>query len=394
MKKCLFWAAMAGVALAGCVSEEVADVNKQQEKVRIGFETPLLYSNVNTRANVFGEIGSHTYDGSNTTYTYPREEEFVIYAMQHTGNFTSWTTDENDLMGFNGDAIAWNSSVDAWLPLKDDGSYYYWPNEKRLSFAATSPAELGDHCSNVTRNYSDTGLKIENFKVADSPSEQYDLLFSKRVTNQTAANMSHSAGYYSGIPLTFQHALSSIHFSLKKDASVTETLKLTKIEITNVKNQGTFEEGITAKSTEYIRDNTVNPKWTINENPTTAKYTAFQGSVEFPIEAQYVSAIAANDTDDEEENETSHALLLLPQDLSDDVKLNITYTIGNETIIKEIQLNFYPNESSATAITKWEIGKRYTYRLSYSTSTQHKDIIYFSPSTDGWDPVDVIVINL
>jgi hypothetical protein len=45
-------------------------------------------------------------------------------------------------------------------------------------------------------------------------------------------------------------------------------------------------------------------------------------------------------------------------------------------------------------INSWEIGKRYTYRLYYSASTADRDKIYFSPSTDEWQDVDVIIVNL
>jgi hypothetical protein len=45
-------------------------------------------------------------------------------------------------------------------------------------------------------------------------------------------------------------------------------------------------------------------------------------------------------------------------------------------------------------INEWEIGKRYTYRLYYSSATADRDKIYFSPSTDEWQDVDVIIVNL
>ena len=52
MKKSLVLMAMAGVALAGCVND-VADVaqNQEQKKVKIAFESPVLYNNAESRAN-------------------------------------------------------------------------------------------------------------------------------------------------------------------------------------------------------------------------------------------------------------------------------------------------------------------------------------------------------
>ena len=152
MKKHLFLVALASVALASCVKNEVeAPATKQ---VKIGFASPVLYSNVDTKANVYGEIGSHKYDGTETIYTYPREEKFQIFAVEHSGNLTSW--DAASPTEFNGAAISYNRSLDAWAPLKDDGGFYYWPDNKKLSFAAMSPAELD--VVGATTAYSSEGL--------------------------------------------------------------------------------------------------------------------------------------------------------------------------------------------------------------------------------------------
>ena len=56
MKKHLFLVALAGVALAGCVKNEVE--SPVRKDVKIGFATPVLNSNVDTKASVYGEIGS------------------------------------------------------------------------------------------------------------------------------------------------------------------------------------------------------------------------------------------------------------------------------------------------------------------------------------------------
>ena len=102
MKKHLFFVALAGVALASCVKNDVE--TPQAKEVRIGFAAPVLNSNVDTKASVYGEIGSHTYTGTNTVYTYPREEDFMIFAVEHSGNLTSWA--DAVPVAFNGTAIS------------------------------------------------------------------------------------------------------------------------------------------------------------------------------------------------------------------------------------------------------------------------------------------------
>lgn len=379
MKKHLFLVALAGVALAGCVKNEVEA--PAAKDVKIGFASPVLNSNVDTKASVYGEIGSHTYPGS-VTYSYPREESFRIFAVEHSGALTSWA--DATATAFNNTAISYNSSLDAWAPLTSEGGFYYWPDNKQLSFAAVSPAELD--VDGVAATYGAAGVQIEDFVVADDPAKQYDLLFSKRETNKTAADMTDTgADYYSGIPITFQHALSSIHFSLKKDASVTENISLTKITLKNAINKATFNENITNETT-Y----TSSPAWTTSTDAADKQnYVSFTGTVEFPINPRYVSDIAAeNGLDD---GDVSHPLLLVPQALGNDVVVEVEYKVGSEVKTRTVQLNQYP---ASAPITSWEVGTKYTYRLYYSKDAQMDDIIYFAPSTEGWTEGGTIEVIL
>lgn len=399
---------MAGVALAGCVSNEVDEIAQKSEKQRITFDNPVTYANATTKANVYGEI---TDDGG---YTYPKGEDFQIYAVAHEGNFAGWkTTEEYD---FNNTSISYDPSVDAWAPKTADDSYYYWPSNKQMTFAASSPANLDLPASNTTwsRTYGATGLTIKDFEVAADASKQYDLLFSKRACNQTKDDMNHSAEYYSGISLQFQHALSSIRFSVSNKSTQAKVL-LTGIELYGVKYKGTFKENITEDATDYARyDRTattgnVAPAWTVDETQTVAAaaaYVAFDGELTFPEEAQYVSALLAAKKEAAAEGTTvsdvCNQLLVLPQTLTNDVTLKITYKVGDkdadESTYQEhtlsVVLNGHKTETTQTAIDAWEMGKRYTYRLLYSDATADKDKIYFAPRTDDWENVDVVVINL
>jgi hypothetical protein len=192
----------------------------------------------------------------------------------------------------------------------------------------------------------------------------------------------YGAEYYGGIPIMFKHALSSIHFSLKTDA--TETVTLLSIQLKNVKNKGTFEENIT-NETVFARD----PEWTVAEDSKVMAYTSFTGSVEFPLNPQYVSALAAMDGTDD--NDVSHPLLMMPQALGNDVVVEVEYEVGNEVKTRSVQLNQYPADQPITA---WEVGTKYTYRLIYNREAQRNDIIYFSPETDVWADGGVIEVIL
>ena len=388
MKKHLLLVALAGVALAGCVKNEVeTPVTKD---VKIGFASPVLNSNVDTKASVYGEIGSHQYSGTSVNYSYPREESFRIFAVEHTGALTSWA--DATPTAFNNTAISYNGSLDAWAPLTSTGGFYYWPDNKKLSFAAVSPAKLD--ITGVAATYGAAGAQIENFVVADNPAKQYDLLFSQRAVNKTAVDMvDMGAEYYSGLPITFQHALSSIHFSLKKDAAVEEKVTLHKITLKNVVNKATFNENIT-NETSY----TSSPAWTTSTVATDKQdYVSFEGEVEFPINPRYVSDLASSDDATETEPDMSHALLMIPQTLGNDVVVEVDYQVGSEVKTRTVQLNQYPKSTTdnpVSPITSWAVGTRYTYRLYYSKNAQMDDIIYFAPSTEGWTEGGVIEVIL
>lgn len=397
MKTRLFLAALAGVALASCVTDKEYDVPAQNENVKIAFDSPVMYDNDDTRAEYYGEIGEITAD--NVTYTYPTDEDFVVYAVQHNGDFQGWTN-ATPFTGLNNVTVSYDSSLDGWAPQYDQ----FWPAAgTKLSFAASSPADLeqGDNWNG--REYRATGLTITNFTIP-TVGRQYDLMFSKRSLNRTAESMNHGADQYSGVPIVFQHALSSIHFSLLNKSNA--TVVLTGISIYGVYNTGNFAENITEgdDKTKYERGDSgnVKPAWTIpaeaQKLSSTNAYVAFSGSLEFPEEAQYIARLLSHDTSN---NSTNHVLLLLPQDFSsnDDAVISVNYKINDVPYTKTMNLNtaLLLNDDktiSNTAIKKWEMGKKYTYRLYYSAESASQDKIYFSPSSEGWEDAGVGVIEL
>lgn len=360
---------LACVALSSCVKNEISTPG--QKGVRIGFASPVMYSTVDTKANFYGEIGSHKYEGSATTYTYPQSEDFKIFAVQHVGNLVSW--DEATACEFNGQDISYDPSLDAWAPKNpENGSYYYWPTGYLLSFAALSPADL-EQGADCRVSYSEAGLEIENFEISDSPAGQFDLLFSKRTVNTSSTTMLDDPNYYSGIRIDFKHALTSIHFAIQKQPEVAEDVVLTGIELVNVKKKGSFSENI-ADDTPYASD----PEWNLDDE--TADYVPFSGEMAFL----------------EQQGQLPKSLLLMPQDLTDDVELHISYTVVSQQnnitkFTKVVKLNTYP---SGNPVTKWQIGSRYVYNIVYGTASQKHDVIFFSPSTEGWVNASTIEIVL
>ena len=400
MKTRFFLAALAGVALASCVTDKEYDVSAQNENVKIGFNSPVMYNN-NTRAEYHGEVGNHQYAQGGTIYSYPQEEQFRVYAVQHTGSFAGWAAENAQVFeGLNGSVVTYDKSLDGWATATD----YFWPAGKAVSFAAVSPADLEQGTEWNGTSYGADGLTIEDFTVPADPKEHFDLMFSKRALNQTASGMNHGASYYSGVPIQFQHALSSIHFSLRNDTSSEVVLK--KISLYGVHETGTFKENIDESDLGYERGGNVNPKWEIANEATLLDenhaYVAFDGTepgdegVTFPVNAQYITNLIGSS----KTMGDNHVLLVMPQVLTNDAKLIVDYTVNGNAAQKIVSLNAAPTLKKGTEdysgefINEWVMGTRYTYRLYYSAESASQDKIYFAPASDGWQDALTAVIEL
>ena len=292
MKKRLLVMAMAGVALAGCVSDEVAEVAQKNERVKIAFDSPVLYDNAESRA-IHGEIG----------VKYDKNEKFKIFAIKYdeSDEYEGWS--QHAVALFNGVSVSYDNSVDGWAP-KDNDDYYYWEPGLQIAFAACSPAEILN-----TATYGASGLSIPDYTVSTNPTAQYDLLFSQRVYDAHADNMNHESTSYTGLPMIFQHALASVHIAIENETlaaaeAVDRTnITLKSITIEGLINTGSFSEGIedvVSKSApyykEYVRkdrnsnEGNVNPTWTLGA--TTDTYDVYDaGATEgllFPEASSHV----------------------------------------------------------------------------------------------------------
>ena len=430
MKKNLVLMVMAGVALASCVNDEVEEIVQEPINRKITFESPLAYTN-GSRAHVKGEIAN----------PYPQDETFMIYATEYeVDNYTGWTgaraSDANTVF-FNNTEVTFDTSVDGWAPKKDDQGYYYWTDGNYMAFAACSPYNLNlseknekpadnaaDLSTTTYRYYDKDGLTIKNFKVAETSTEQYDLLFSRRLYDQDAGDMVKVEGQYSGIQLTFQHALSSIHFSLLNETLLStdpkqhETIILKDISVKNVYTQGTFKEKITESETvsedgesktvynmkyDKTEAGNVKPEW--SDQSEEANYSAYKDGdvdLEFPSVQQYVSDYIGKLEKDNPTNKGKYGeaipLLLLPQDLPENALIEVKYKIKEHTdedvLTKTIKFHDLKDPNGKKLSEEWKIGTKYTYRLVYTKETSKKDRIYFAPSTEAWDDGGIIVVNL
>ncbi|MBQ4622687.1 MAG: fimbrillin family protein [Bacteroidaceae bacterium] len=344
MKKHLFFAALASVALAGCVNDESNTAMDAPEP--LVFEAPTLKTQ--TRA----------YNGEIAGVVYPTEESFQVFCRIYEGEFSGWAsaTDYFDAQGEKAshDASYWKTST-----------LHYWPSAGHaLAFAAYSPYKdrLNDE---ATVTYGADGLTIANFKPAANSEDQYDLMYSDRVSGLTKENNGKSH-----VSLTFHHALASIVFSTS-EAAEGISYKITDLRITGtIHPTGTFKQNLNETT------NVADPKWTTSGSAT-VNYES-----EIPAAGINVTNTPTIFTAGES------AMLLIPQNIPEDAKVIVKYEATTETApitttshtvdipLKEFMLV----DNSTQTITEWEMGKRYIYRISFG-ETSH---IYFKPSVTEW----------
>ena len=344
MKKSLVLMALAGVALASCVNDVADEAQNEQKKALIGFQSPVIYQNATSRY-VAGEI-------SGTTY--PKEESFMVAASTSA---TDWTEETEFWDGFQ--KVSNVTGQNGWKTAED----HYWPTTP-LSFVAYSPAELPAGTLDGVTYTPAAGWNFNDFVVPTDHTKKIDLLYSDLIDNKKG-NVNHG-GYY-GVPVVFKHALSSIHFNVVKAADVTAEVKLKSITISGVKNKGDFN----------------GTAWTAAADAATPTYEPYKVTAGTGL--VFTDAQVAVGDDDE------NSLLLMPQDLTG-VTMVVKYSVnGIEKETSAISLNNLMQNGTATTITAWAPGHRYTYILNYSALAE--DLIYFAPSVTDWTDVS-LTINL
>lgn len=382
MKKSFLLAAFAGILLAGCTSDEQAEVATSRTNNPIVFNSPIV--NVQTRA-VAGE--QPVWDATNSKYIYSTSENFRVYAVQHIGNFQGWTAAETQLYLNNLEVIYKPSINDngttkaGWAP----SDPVYWPKTEnaKLTFAAYSPSEANQ----FSPTYSGSGLSLTGFTPKSNVADQYDLMYSSRSynrtesTNKLTSGTDHTTSSYDGVDILFHHALSSINFKAKTAADYPNTeIKIKKITINNAYTEADFKENIT---NEGVATFVSNPSWSNFQTPT--NYVVYDG--ETSLSTSVTGPLGS-------------PALLIPQKMDGtdassnaEIKVTVNYTIkvgGGEAVAQTGVVSFKNGNNGgyfkdgANPIEAWEMGKRYTYTISIGLN----NIIYFSPEVDEWKNIN------
>lgn len=345
MKKTLLTAAVAAIALAGCVQNEI-EVSSNND-AKISFSAPLV-SGV-TRA-VTGEI----------TNPYSTDESFVVNAKYYASTFTKWAEGQDYMT----DVVAAYSDADkAWAP---SDHVYYWPKTGSLTFMAYSPADFTSWKPAIGGADAES-LAASAVTISDG---NVDLLYSALAKDKTA-NDDIVRNNYKGVEIKFNHALSSIVFKVALSNALSGNAKIivNGVKLANVNSVGNFS---------WTLDEDTTPEWS---NHATAKEYVAVADAE-----QEVTIDAAKLTD-------ANALILLPQVMigataEQNVVVVVNYTIVNGDGTTSVEQTSTVDLSKLTyatqATAEWQPGKRYIYTIKFGM-----DKILFDPEVKDWEDIEV-----
>ena len=301
---------------------------------------------------------------------YSTDESFGVYALYYPeGNFSGWESTTGAFAYIDGAEFSYDSSIDdstegsgAWSATPG----YYWPKGGKMTFAAWSPYRAKN---NGTLSYGSSGLQITGFTTADKGSEQYDLLYSKRVYDK--ADCSGTSTQYDGIDLLFRHALSSLHFTACSSVS-TAKIRISKIVIYDIYKSGDFNENVSETTPlTYSSD----PAWTFNGK---AKYTEASPLVVYEDNSGIAAPVLPL------QGSTPLAVgfaLPIPQNIAS-AKMKVYYNVqlGSAEPVPTVSQALVLGSGT---VTKWERQKRYTYNLILGAQQ-----IRFSVNVRGWSDSD------
>lgn len=380
MKKLFFITAIAGVALASCTKNEVAQsVNDQKA---ISFASPVV--GLTTKAPTYGLIEDK----------YPEEQGFSVWG---------WYSEEES---YDGVGVAYMTDVDveyvntdhneeetpdfgAWEP----ETPYFWPKNGKLTFDAYSPSDIQGLEGCVVSCDDATGLTIANYTVPTDLTKQFDVLYSSRAYNKNSSIGSTEEPFhnYEGVDIVFNHALAAIKFNVAQAAEYAQgTIRLETITV-NAHKLGTFTQNI---NTEQTADD---PVWSTGTPAdfnilALSEYASSKDLAETTINAEGV----ATTTNKAYETE---AVLILPQTFDEtDATITVTYFIknGDETPLRQTHTfdlsdaknqNGVDENEEVVSVASWDMGKIYTYNITIGLQD-----IYFAPTVQDWDEYATVTL--
>lgn len=317
MKKILFLA-MAAVAMVSCSQNEEIENAGQQAEIKFG-----TVVKASTKAAVVTDLTAS--DG------------FKVSAYNTKDNKDTESGAALPTTEFINDKLV-SYSTGTW---SIDGGPYYWPLNDFVQFFAYA------NDANAT-NYAvaaDATAPTVDYAVAATAAAQKDFVVAKLLGQKKATT---------AVTLPFTHALTQVNFSVKaKNAAL-------KYVVTNVGISGLYSKGTYAFA---------DGAWT-NTGTADASYT-------YPISAT-AADVTVTGADAKKLDTTNGALMLMPQKMSADTKITISYNVYNgDTQIDKVE----NSEVSLVGKTDWVAGTNIRYTLELASEGA---VITLNPEVSSW----------
>ena len=369
MRKNIFIALTACVALAACTKNEVKPVEVDQE---ITFQAVI--DKASTKAGTF-----------DNGVKYPTDRPFGTFAFFYTTN-NGYSKDapkyiDNAKVENSGGATSGN----AWTT----NPVYYWPKLGYLTFMSYSPYDaLNSTVKCQATADAMAEIKIPNWDV--DANQTVDIMIADRIDN-LQSNVPNANDSYNGVKTVFRHKLAQIvDFSISTTSDFgnldlsnnpqagSKLFFLKKIELQDIETNGSFSSGVEPSNAEgHIG------VWTAATSPQKKTYTWYENTegtltkgaaYEFNTTAIMLKSGFI---------ESNGYLLVRPQIFAadDTKKVEITYVIRSYTSPtaysdEEVKQSF--NIHSATP--SWDINKKYSFNITVGL-----DQIYWAPSVENWE---------
>lgn len=344
MKKVVLFMTSAMLLFAGCAKEELTS-----EPQEIGFRA---YNFKQTKAPI--EDAVYGTDAPN----------FKVFAtLDREGNYlTNYASSES----YFSTEVAYDGAdaYKIWRPWTGNAFIkYYWPMAGSLTFVAVSPATATSAFANQAAT-----LTVTDFSSSTTVAEQADLMYSKITSAldlKSANTVQYDGSVKTGVPVVFNHALAQVAFMAENKEASANTIQINRIQITNVANKGT----LTVVKDVASSDNGLVDGWKTTTND----------------DATFVS-LSENEvkTIGERAEKLGSPLMLIPQALAEDIKLEVTYSMTQINGVDVPKTTKRVSKMLSEIVgEKLNANKKYTITLSIGA-----DEILFSPSIVKWSETD------
>ena len=359
MKKVLFFALAAGVALAACTKNEVRPVEVDQE---------ITYQTITTKAAASAmDEGNHF-----ISYAYFLEKD------------KKWDTD-NDRNGASAYISAADISYDTQTKCWKAASPYYWPKQGSLTFFAwstnnASPSVFAWDTNNESPSLTPNkptcstakGIEVSSYDI--TANKNVDFLVAEIVKEQTHnTTQVNGKTWAKGVQTVFKHTLSKLAFQVQTVKNYSnEKIKFTVKSITlkSVKNKRAYAQ--TWKTTPAASGHV----WSDISGTEEIAVPVFTGSKDV---SSTPTTLSKSDDDYE---------IVIPQDFDNgastedllEIKYDITTSYATTPVVEHVTQRV---KLSDVYPSGWEVNKLYTLLIKLSVNE-----IYWAPTVEEWEKVN------